>query len=209
MVKMTAKTQSTPAAKCGRRGIIHARAIRPDGRAQAAIYDALLFFVLMSIASSIIFVQYQYVYGDTGIDRRYSIKYAHEAKDVILSSTIKEAWCIRIGMDDFGNVRPMTYNLSGKTVLALIMEETSMVSFAAVRGFFIAGVEEKINATARSVIEANYNYALTYSCGYAGSSPYPITLSSAAFEPTTERYTSTDRIELGNGKTLDISLVIW
>lgn len=116
-----------------------------------AVYDAILFFVIISIASTIIFTQSSYIMGGVeDQERQRMIEYTHDVKDVLLKSTIKTAWY----KDSDGN----RTNLTDNTVYDLIVEEFCLLNNGIKQENLTDGIEQSINATLRNLVEKEYHY---------------------------------------------------
>ncbi|MFA5772042.1 MAG: hypothetical protein WC974_04865 [Thermoplasmata archaeon] len=170
-----------------------------------AVYDAILFFVIISIASTIIFTQSSYIVGGVeDQERQRMIEYTHDVKDVLLKSTIKTAWY----KDSDGN----RTNLADNTIYDLIVEEFCLLNNGIEQENLTDGMENNINTTLRNLVETERHYLL-YCTHTDGGSKLTISLSDGNYAIENlplERYSSNwkSNMDVLPGE-VDITLFIW
>jgi len=170
-----------------------------------AIYDAILFFVIISIASTVIFTQSSYIAGGAeDLERHNMIEYTHSVKDVLLKSTIKTTWY----EDSDGN----RTNLTDNTIYDLIVEEFYLLNNGIKQENLTGGMENSINTTLRNLVETERHYLL-YCTHIDGGSKLTISLSDGNYTIENlplEKYSSNwkSNIDVLPGE-VDITLFIW
>lgn len=173
-------------------------------KGQIAVYDAILFFVIISIASTIIFAQSSNIIGGgDDIEKERMIEYTHNARDVLLKSTIEST-----GYVDSDGYKT---NLTDSTIHNLIIEYFYLLK-SGLEKENLSGMENSINATLGNLIEEKYHYL--FYCTYVDDvSKIVLSLSSgnhAIENLPLERYSSNWKSSVsvlpGN---IDITLFIW
>jgi hypothetical protein len=173
---------------------------------QIAVYDAILFFVIITIASTVIFTQSSYIVGGgEDLERQYMIEYTHNVKDILLKSTIKIAWYTD---SDGGRI-----DITDSTVYNLVIEEFYLLNNGIKQKNLTDGIENSINSTLRNLVEKGYHYLLY--CTYVDktSSRPVLSVSDGNYKIENlplERYSSSWRSNTSVlSGDVEITLFIW
>ncbi len=126
-----------------------------DEKAQASLFDALMFFTVMLIASMLIFIfSSQTLQTQEVISREDMMRYTEETREALLQSTVYETWYF----DIHGNkiMKP-----SGSTnINELLLEELALLDDGLPRENFEDGYEQDIQRTMDRLVGAGYGYAI-------------------------------------------------
>lgn len=126
-----------------------------DQKAQSALFDALMFFVLMMIASSLIFVYSTLLSQSQDISEREEMRiYGESTRDVIMDATLNETWYEDINGDIIRKPPGDT------TIRNLILEEIYLMNSGVPRENFMLGYERDIRITLNKLIRSGYHYAM-------------------------------------------------
>ncbi len=131
------------------------RKITRDQRAQSSLFDALMFFVLMMIASSLIFIYSTLLSQNQDISEREEMRiYGENTRDVIMDATLNETWYEDINGDKIRKPPGDT------TIRNLILEEMFLMNSGVPRENFMLGYEKDIKMTFDKLIRSGYHYAI-------------------------------------------------
>lgn len=178
-----------------------------DESAQTSLFDAMMFFIIMLIASALIFVfSSQAFQTQEVISREDMMTYTEETRSAILQSTIYETHYYDKN-DDKIEKPPGSTNING-----LLLEELALLDDSVPQENFVEGYEKDIKETINRLIRSGYTYALeaSYDNETSGTS-YEIFISQKEKIPTSDVTTSQWSSPMINGKPGDaiIKLSIW
>ena len=130
------------------------RPIKND-KAQASLFDAIMFFIVMLIASMLIFIfSTQAFQTQEVISREDMMRYTEETREAILQSTVHETFYY----DIYGNeiVKP-----PGSTnINDLLLEELALLDDGVEKENFEDGYENDIKNTMDKLVGTGYDYTL-------------------------------------------------
>ena len=187
------------------------RTIVTDKNAQTSLFDAMMFFVVMLIASSLIFVfsnqafQTQEVMG-----REDMMRYTEETREAILQSSVPETWYYDINGNKIAT-QPGAMNIND-----LLFEELALLDDGVPNENFKEGYENEINNTMNRLVRGGYSYALeaTFTNESSGDT-YEIFISTVGLQGdipdsdvTTSQWSSS-MINTGRTGNVQITLSIW
>lgn len=179
-----------------------------DKKGQLGIFDAILFFIIIIIASSVLFIYSLTSVQETGVRSRM-LSYTDNTMTVLMRSTVNGTWYI----DKSGN------NISkppGNTnIQYLLLEEFSLQDDGVPANNFTGGYEKNIKTIAENLIHPDYHYALhaTYTNTTSGR-VYTVFISDSINDLSKlpdERFSSSVSIPMINDKSgeVQIALYIW
>ena len=124
-------------------------------RGQSALFDAIIFLIIMLVASAIVYTYSAHAFRSQEIvSHEDMMRYAEETRHALMQSTLNHTWYF----DNNGN------NISkppGSTnIHDLLLEELSLLDDGALSENFADGYEKDINITARTLIRSGYHYAI-------------------------------------------------
>jgi hypothetical protein len=126
-----------------------------DRKAQSSLFDALIFFVLMMIASSVIFVYSTMLSQSQDISEREEMRiYAENTRDVVMDATLNETWYEDI------NGEIIRKPPGDTTIRNLILEEMLLMNSGVPRENFMLGYEKDIKLILNKLMRSGYHYAL-------------------------------------------------
>ncbi len=126
-----------------------------DEKAQASLFDAVMFFVLMLIASTLIFIfSTQAFQTQEVIGREDVMRYTEETMEAILQSTINDTWYYDIN-DDKIEKPPGSTNIND-----LLAEELALLDDGVPKTNFEDGYEKDIKQTLDKLVGTGYDYTL-------------------------------------------------
>lgn len=131
------------------------RRILSDDRGQSALFDAVMFLVIMIIASSIISIYAnQYSKNTDLIARENMMSYARDTSETVLGATLNFTWY----EDIEGNKIPKP---PGNTkIMNLILEELYLLDWGLPSENFALGYERDISILIRNLVASGYHFAL-------------------------------------------------
>jgi hypothetical protein len=129
--------------------------IAQDENGQSALFDAILFLVIMIIASCLVSVYAsQYSKNTDLIARENMMNYARDTSETVFGATLNFTWY----EDIQGNV--ITKPPGNTKVMNLILEELYLLDSGLPRVNFALGYEQDIKILLRNLIVPNYHFAL-------------------------------------------------
>ncbi len=143
---------------------------RKNNRGMVALFDAIMFFMIMLILSTaFLFFSTMSADNTDAYLRKEMITYSEEASTALMGSTLPEAYyntTLQNGTDitikrDHGNTM----------VEYLLLEELGLLDDGVPQSGFIDGYEGNINELADTLISVRFHYAIhaTYTNGSSGS----------------------------------------
>lgn len=131
------------------------RTFLSDNRGQSALFDAVLFLVIMIIASSMISIfANQYSKDADLLARENMMNYARDSSEVVLGATLDHTWYEDIN----GNI--ISKPPGNIKVMNLILEELYLTDFGLPIENFVLGYEQDIKVLIRNLVISNYHFAL-------------------------------------------------
>ena len=129
--------------------------ITPDEYGQSALFDAVMFLLVMIIASSIISIYSGQSVRDMEIsEQEVTHAYCRETAEVVLGATLNSTWYEDIN-------RNIIIKPPGETkVLSLIMEELYLLDEGVPNKNFVLGYEQDVKTLIRNLITSSYHFAL-------------------------------------------------
>lgn len=136
------------------------RQIEMDERGQSALFDAVIYLVIMIVASSLIAVYASQYLRDVELSENQDMMdYCRDTSEVIIGATLNFTWYEDIN----GNI--VQKPPGDTTVLNLLLEELYLLDDGVPEENFALGFEKDITILARNLVLPNYHFALsaTYS----------------------------------------------
>lgn len=131
------------------------RKIKEDESGQSALFDAVMFFIIMIVASSLITVYAQEHSKDVELEERQDMmEYARECAEVVLGATLSSTW-----YEDIQG-RKIEKPPGDTTVLTLIVEELYLLDFGVPKENFALGYEKDIKTLTRNLVAGSYHFAM-------------------------------------------------
>ena len=131
------------------------RKITEDDKAQSAIFDAVIFFIVMIIASGLISIYSSQYSKDLELMEREDLQlYTRETAEVVLGATLNSTW-----YEDISGLiikKPP----GDTTVLSLILEELYLLDDGVPKENFVLGYEQDIKTLIRNLVTSNHHFAL-------------------------------------------------
>lgn len=184
------------------------RNLKKDEEGQASLFDAVMFFVIMLIASTLIFVfSNQAFQTQEVIGREDMMTYTEDTRAAILQSTLHETWY------EDNNGTKIVKPPGSTNINDLLMEELALLDDGLSQENFKQGYESDIKNTLHNLVRTGYAYALQaiYTNESSGDT-YEIFISSEASIPdgdvTTSQWSS-PMGSLGKPGNAVIKLSIW
>ena len=177
-------------------------------KAQASIFDAVMFFIVMLIASTLIFVfSNQAFQTQEVVYREDMMGYAEETGVAIMQSTIYETW-----YDDINGNRiekpPGSTNIND-----LLLEELALLDDGVPQKNFEEGYEKDIKTAVDKLIRSGYGYAMQAAYTNISSGiTHEIFISSGESVPETDITTSQwsqPMVSTGKSGNAIIKLSVW
>jgi hypothetical protein len=129
-----------------------------DEKAQASLFDAVMFFILMLIASSLIFIfSTQAFQTQEVLSREDMMRYTDDTMEAILQSTINYTWYYDIHGDKIEKTQ------AGTNIIDLLVEELALLDDGVPKENFTDGYEKDINITIDKLVGTSYDYVLQVS----------------------------------------------
>ncbi|UCE36078.1 MAG: hypothetical protein JSW00_11020 [Thermoplasmata archaeon] len=126
-----------------------------DEKGQSAFFDAIIFLVIMIIASSLIHIYSSHFSKDVDlIERQDMIIYNRQTAEVVLAATLHSTWYEDI------NGEIITKPPGDTTVLNLIIEELYLMDDGVPKWNFVMGYEKDIKKLIGNLILSSYHFAL-------------------------------------------------
>jgi hypothetical protein len=126
-----------------------------DDKGQAALFDAVIFLVIMIIAASLVSVLANQYSKETDLTAREAMMdYAREASTVVLGATLNSTY-----YEDVSGQR-ITKPPGDTKVMNLILEELYLLNFGLSKECFILGYNHDIKVIIRNLVTSNYHFAL-------------------------------------------------
>lgn len=126
-----------------------------DERGQAALFDAVIFLVIMIIAASLVSVFANQYSKETDLSAREDMMdYAQKTAAVVLGATLNSTYYEDVTGKEI--VKP-----PGDTkVMNLILEELFQLNFGISKESFILGFNQDIKVLIRNLVRSDYHFAL-------------------------------------------------
>ncbi len=126
-----------------------------DEGGQSALFDAVLFLMIMIIASGLISVYSAQVSWDTElVERQDMMDYARETAEAVLGATLSSTWYEDI------HGRIIEKPPGDTTVMTLIIEELYLLDCGVAKENFALGYEKDIETLARNLVVTSYHFAI-------------------------------------------------
>jgi hypothetical protein len=182
-----------------------------DEKAQASLFDAMMFFTVMLVASMLVTVfSSQTQQTQEVISREDMMRYTEETREALLQSTMFETWYY----DIHGNkvMKPP----GSANINELLLEELALLDDGLSKQNFEEGYESDIKRTMDGLIGAGYGYAIEAIYANVSSGiTYEILISNTDSENdvanrdvTTSQWSSSME-NLGKSGDATIKLSIW
>jgi hypothetical protein len=131
------------------------RKIKDDVEGQSALFDAVMFLVIMIVAYSLITVYAASHSKDVELEERQDMmEYARECAEVVLGATLSYTW-----YEDIQG-RIIEKPPGDTTVLTLILEELYLMDFGVPEENFALGYEKDIKTLTRNLVASSYHFAI-------------------------------------------------
>lgn len=129
--------------------------INEDEKAQSALFDAVMFLIVMIIASSLIHIySSQYSKDVELMDREDMQAYNRETAETVLGATLNSTWYEDINGQVIGEPPGDT------TVLSLVLEELYLLDDGVPKENFVLGYEKDIRILIKNLVTHQYHFAL-------------------------------------------------
>ncbi len=179
-----------------------------DEKAQASLFDAVMFFILMLIASTLIFIfSTQAFQTQEVIGREDVMRYTEETMEAMLQSTINDTWYYDINDEKIGKP-PGSTNIND-----LLAEELALLDDGVPKANFENGYEKDIKQTLDNLVGTGYDYTLQASyTNESSANTYEIIIFSekdvSGRDVITSQWSSS-MIDSGKPGEIMIKLSIW
>jgi hypothetical protein len=182
-----------------------------DENAQASLFDAVMFFIVMMIASTLIFIFSNQAFQTQEVmSREDMMRYTDETREAILQSTVYETWY----QDINGNI--ITRPPGSTNINDLLLEELALLDDGVPKEHFKDGFENNITNTMDKLVGTGYNYVLQASyTNESSQNTHEIYLSKAGSsgdipdrDVTTSQWSS-PMVHIGKPGNAAIKLSIW
>jgi hypothetical protein len=131
------------------------RKLKEDEGGQSALFDAVMFLIIMIVASSLITVYAAQHSKDVELkERQDMMEYARETAEVVLGATLSSTW-----YEDIQG-RIIEKPPGDTTVLTLILEELYLLDFGVPKENFALGYEKDIKTLTRNLVAGFYHFAI-------------------------------------------------
>lgn len=162
-----------------------------DDIAQSALFDAVMFLIIMIIASSIITVFADQVSKNAALsDRDDMMRYARDTSEVVFGATLNSTWY----EDEIGNIifRPP----GNAKVMNLVLEELYLLDSGLPWENFALGYERDIRILIRNLVTSGYHFALMGSYTNSGKNRrYTVFISDIVPEYSSKEEASSDSMD--------------
>lgn len=126
-----------------------------DEKAQSALFDAVIFLIVMVIASSLISIYSSQYSKDVELIEREDLQtYNRETTEVVLGATLNSTWYEDI------NGQIISKPPGDTTVLSLLLEELCLLDDGVPKENFVLGYEQDIKILIRNLVTSNHHFAL-------------------------------------------------
>ncbi len=144
-----------------------------DESGQSALFDAVMFLVVMIIASSIITVYSSQYSKDVDLTEREDMMvYARDTSEVVLGATLYSTWYEDI------NSQIIEKPPGDTTVLSLILEELYLLNCGVPKENFVLGYEQDIKILLKNLVTSSHHFALQgYNLNESNKEEYRIFIS--------------------------------
>jgi hypothetical protein len=123
---------------------------------QSALFDAVMFLVIMIIASSIISVFAEQFSKDAALSQRDEMmEYAMDTSEAVFGATLNSTWY----EDEDGNI--ITRPPGDTKVMNLILEELYLIRAGIPPENFVLGYERDIQMLIENLVTSSYHFAIT------------------------------------------------
>lgn len=130
--------------------------IMDNQKGQSALFDAVIFLIVMIIASSLIYIYSGQFSKDVELMEREDMQsYNRETAEVVLGATINSTWYEDIKGDTISKPPGDT------TVLYLLLEELYLMDDGVSKYNFVLGYEHDIKTLIRNLVTPVYHFALS------------------------------------------------
>ncbi len=127
-----------------------------DNRGQSALFDAIMFLVIMIIASSIISVfAHQFSKNMALSDRDEMMDYARDTSEVVFGATLNST----LYEDENGNI--ITRPPGDTKIMNLVLEELYLIRPGLPSENFALGYEKDIKILIGKLVRSGYHFAIT------------------------------------------------
>lgn len=135
-----------------------------DGRGQSALFDAVIFLIIMLGASGLVLAYNSHIARDMELaDNESMMDYCRNTAASVLGATLNSSWYEDINGDI------VTRPPGDTTVLTLILDELYLLDDDLPREHFEMGYERHIRILARNLIISSYHFSLL--AAYNGPDP--------------------------------------
>jgi hypothetical protein len=132
------------------------RHINKDESGQSALFDAVIYLVIMIVASSLIAVYASQYLRDVELSQNQDMMdYCRDTSEVIMGATLNSTWYEDI------NGEIVQKPPGDTTVLNLLLEELYLLDDGVPEENFALGFEKDITILARNLVLPNYHFVLT------------------------------------------------
>jgi hypothetical protein len=126
-----------------------------DGKGQSALFDAVMFLVIMIIASSIISVFADQFSKDAALSQRDELMdYAMDTSEAVFGATLNSTWY----EDEDGNI--ITRPPGDTKVMNLILEELYLIRAGIPPENLVLGYERDIQILIENLVTSSYHFAI-------------------------------------------------
>lgn len=134
------------------------KSIRKSESGQAALFDALLFFVLMLLGATAALLPLSGIASVQDVEQAADMQeYAGEFSSVLFALTLNYTWYSN------GNEKIVTND--NRAVLELLVEELVLLESGKSRDCFVNGTEEPIAALAMALVRPGIDFSIVASYG--------------------------------------------
>lgn len=129
--------------------------ISEDEKAQSALFDAVIFLIVMVIASSLISIYSSQYSKDVELIEREDLQlYTRETAEVVLGATLNST-----SYEDI-NGQIISKPPGDTTILSLLLEELYLLDDGVPKVNFVLGYEQDIKTLIRNLVTTNHHFAL-------------------------------------------------
>jgi hypothetical protein len=126
-----------------------------DNKGQSALFDAILFLVIMIVASGIISVFADEASKSASLSQRDDMMgYARDTSEVVLAATLNSTWY----EDENGDI--ISKPPGNTKVMNIILEELYLLNSGVPSHNFALGYERDIRILIRNLVTSSYHFAL-------------------------------------------------
>jgi hypothetical protein len=129
--------------------------IKEDEFGQSALFDAIIFLIVMIIASSLVSVYANQYSKNVDLNAREDMmNYARNTSEVVFAATLNSTWY----QDEN---REIILRQKGDTkVMNLVLEELALLDYGVLKENFAFGYERDIKLLIRNLVTPGYHFAL-------------------------------------------------